>query len=570
MRNNHDKAQKVSVRVLALSAFVGFLFSFFMGLLFGWVANKTLMFELALLGASVFAMLIAGVVHWAASAIAREQHKDLQELQTWARRFLHDPEHFSSSPTYQFAPFDPVSCKAALSKNIIDPDTQLMLAISELYQRWQEARSHQTGRLGELLAQQKNMSVGDEAYVEKQLSQYLSNAPQHMTGKLFLLDTNQEQIVQVLKEHDIDSVTWLSDIVAELASYSHRFEQSVLFHYGAGGVLLVIPKLSSGEHTVVSEKLLSIVLDRLPHRLNNNFVHIGVQDIDVTQNASTQLQRVKLALYAAKQKQASCWWNYDIDALKGDIVASDERWKTRLQSIIDRHDIVMVTHPVFISRTLNINHYELKANIRDSHGTLVNELVFLPVAFHLHMHSEIDKVVVKRSLELLEYEQKDSNSYSVKLHAESLLNEGFFTGLLAQLSAKKKLAKRLMIEVKHAELTANSSDLASVFTELQALGIKLIVNEVSLQQESWKVFEAFDIAQLKVAPVLIRDMDKSEQRTQQFAELYQFAKSINAKVVACGVSSTAEWKVVQQLNVYSAEGNYFSQGMSAIVGLQIA
>lgn len=574
MRDSYEKSQNASTQVLGFSAFVGFLFSFFGCLLFGWMATKTLMFEYAAMMAILGAVVVAVIVHWGANFISQHQHREYVELQTWARRFLHDPEHFTSSPAYQFAPFDPASESLDIEKRTLDSETQLMLAVSELYQRWQESRSHQAGKLGELLAQRKTLNIGDEEYVEKQLHQYLSHfTPKDssaLAGKLFLLDINHTQVEKHLADADIAFPAWFSETVLEIASYSHRFEQSALFSFGQSGVLIAIPKLTAGEHSVVAEKLLSLTLDRLPHVKACNFVHIGVQDLSKEKEAVQQLQLVKMALYAAKEKQICCWKHFESEALKGDVIASNERWNIRLQSIISRHDVVMVAHPVFISRSLNINHYELKANIRDAHGTLVSESVFLPMAYQLDMVIDIEKAICRRSIELLEYEQKDNDTYSVKLHAQSLLNDEFRSWLITQLSAKKKLAKRLMFEIKHAELQKYPQQLSSVFGELHKVGVKLVVNEMTLCQGDWQLLTALEVAQLKIAPRLIQGLDKNEARKTQVAELHQFAKTINAKVVACGVSATAEWKAVQQLNVYSAEGSYFSQGMSALVSLQIA
>lgn len=574
MREFDEKTRVASIQVMAFSAFVGFMFSFFAGLLFGWIATKTLMFEYATLIAVVMSLFTAVVVHWGSNVIVELRHQEYQNLQTWAARFMHDPDHFTSAPSYQFAPFEPSSEKLDTLKNEQRAETQLMLAVSELYQRWQEARSHQTGRLGDLLAQQQEIMVGDEEYVEKQLHQYITHytaqTKQGLVGKLFLVEVNHADVSNCLRSCDVEYASWYAETVAMLASYSHRFEQSALFRFGDSGVLIALPKLTGGEQAVVADKVLSIVLDRLPHVKSSNLVHVGVQHLSDNQEAMQQIQFVKLAMFAAQEKRVSGWWSYDAEVLKSDILATNERWNTRLESIVSRFDVVMVAQPVFISRTLNINHYELQSNIRDSHGNLVHESIFLPVAFQQGMEPAMDKVVCRRSLELLEYEQKDSESYSIKLHAESLINAAFTEWFITQLKAKKKLAKRLMIELKHVELQRHEVALSEVLPELQSLGVKLIANEVGLVADDWQVLNTMNVAQLKIAANLIRDLDKNDYRRQQIAELHQFAKSINAKVVACGVSASAEWKSVQQLNIYSAEGSYFSQSISTLVGLQTA
>lgn len=574
MREFDEKTRVASIQVIAFSAFVGFLFSFFAGLLFGWAVTKTLMFEYATLMAAVISVLTAVVVHWGSNVIIELRHQEYQNLQTWAARFMHDPDHFTSSPSYQFAPFEPLSEDYNALKNGQRSETQLMLAVTELYQRWQEARSHQVGRLGDLLTQQQSQMVGDEEYVEKQLHQYITHytaqTKQDLAGKLFLIEIKHSDVSARLSGCGIEYASWYAETVATLASYSHRFEQSALFSFGDNGVLIALPKLTSGEQVVVAERVLAIVLDRLPHVKSSNFVHLGVQQLSNEQEAMQQIQFAKLALFAAQEKRVSGWWSYDVDVLKGDILASNERWNTRLESIVSRFDVVMVAQPVFISRTLNINHYELQSNIRDSHGNLVHESVFLPMAFHLGMEQAMDKVICRRSLELLEYEQKDSESYSIKLHAESLVDPEFSGWFVSQLKSKKKLAKRLMIELKHVEFQRYASRLTEVLPELQSLGVKLIANEVGLVTDDWQVLNTVNIAQLKIAANLIRDLDKNDNRQHQIAELHQFAKAINAKVVACGVSASAEWKSVQQLNIYSAEGSYFSQSISTLVGLQTA
>lgn len=574
MRENHEKFKNVSVQILAFSAFVGFLFSFFGCLLFGWMATKTLMFEYAAMIASMCAIFTAIVVHWCAGIIVAYQHKEYAELQTWARRFLHDPEHFTSSPSYQFAPLNLSKESVTFQSDQSQPETMILLAVNELYQRWQEAKTHQSGRLGEILAHQKGVNVGDDEYVEKQLQQHLSHQlpldDQNVSGKLLLIDVDKASITDCLQSVDVDFEQWFSETITEIASYSHRFEHSALFSVGNSGVLVSIPKLSSGEHVVVADKMLSIVLDRLPHKRHCNFAHLGVQDFSKDYDAMQLLQLVKMALYAAKEKRISSWHYFEPDALQGDVAASDERWDTRLQSIIARHDVVMVTHPVFVSRTLNINHYELHANIRDSNGCLVQHDVFLPIAHQLTMQVQIDKAICARSIELLEYEEKDSDVYCLRLFVESLLSTEFRAWFLGQLTTRKKLAKRLMIEIKQIELLQHASEMKAVLNELQKLGVKLVINEVSLQQEDWSLLANFDIAQLKISASHVRNIDKSSERRQKIAALHQFAKSTNSKVVACGVSASSEWKAIQQLNIYSAEGSYFAQGMSALVNLQLA
>ena len=165
--------------------------------------------------------------------------------------------------------------------------------------------------------------------------------------------------------------------------------------------------------------------------------------------------------------------------------------------------------------------------------------------------TEVEMVAVRRALDALPHLSPDS-MLSLNASPSTIACEQFFETLV------NRAADRIVVEVKEASLVRNESVLQGAFERLRDIGMRLAVDDVRNDGESYAGILRLAPEFVKLDISLCRYIDLDEGRFHLVRDLVDLALAAHADVIAEGIQSRTELDALRRLGVRYGQGYYLA------------
>lgn len=240
-----------------------------------------------------------------------------------------------------------------------------------------------------------------------------------------------------------------------------------------------------------------------------------------------------------------------------------------------RHAIELGQLELYYQPKVCPNTYEIvgaEALIRWNHPEwgLVSPDEFIPLAEETGLVTEIG-YWVKRTACIQNKKWQDANlpkiPISINLSANRFLERSLITSVMDVLEETKLESKYFEIEITESSLLENEKTVFSVLEGLKRLGVKVALDDFGTGYSSLSSLKRFKglIEILKIDRTFINDLTPHDTADSNFIAnmIIQLSQQLQMSVVAEGVETTDQLKVLNNYNCDTIQGYLFSKPLPA-------
>ncbi len=317
------------------------------------------------------------------------------------------------------------------------------------------------------------------------------------------------------------------------------------------------------------------VAERILIELSKPFVLEG-QELSVTasvgialypqngQNAETLLKNADVALYQAKAagKNAFKFFADEMNA------AALEKLKleNELKYALERDEFVLHYQPKVDITTGTIVGVEALIRWQHPQRGMVPPGLFIGVAEEIGLIAPIGKWVLESACRQLAAWQKaglPQFSVAVNLASPSFRSENLVRDIETVLIHYKLRPELLELEVTESMLMQDATVTMKTLSELRALGVKLSIDDFGTGHSSLSYLRRFHIDQLKIDRSFVAAITNSQRDAAITAAMLVFCKRLRLEVVAEGVETLEQARILRDQGCRILQGYYFSKPVPA-------
>ncbi|MGA8136302.1 MAG: EAL domain-containing protein [Pseudomonas gingeri] len=276
------------------------------------------------------------------------------------------------------------------------------------------------------------------------------------------------------------------------------------------------------------------------------------------------LQRADIAMYQAKTsaRGSVSFFSHGLDQMaKGRLSL-----ETALREAIDRKQLHLVYQP-----QVDLNHQDLcgiEALARWSHPQFgeVSPCTFIPMAEECGLIGEFGQWSVReacRQLASWRRQHLKVPSISVNLSPTNFHNRDLPRFISRALSQNGLVAADLTVEITESVLMDNNPDTLCTIDEIHALGVRLAMDDFGTGYSSLSYLRRLPIQELKLDRSFVHDLETDETSQALSEAVIRIGESLELRVVAEGVETLAQQRILQAQGYEVAQGFLISKPMRA-------
>jgi diguanylate cyclase (GGDEF)-like protein len=265
------------------------------------------------------------------------------------------------------------------------------------------------------------------------------------------------------------------------------------------------------------------------------------------------LQHADVAMYVAKEQHAGV---VRYDAGQNHYDAANLALIGQLRPAIDAGQLVLHYQP---KATLAAGHVEaVEALVRWQHPTLglLYPDRFVPLVEQTDLIDKLTEWVLQRALSDLALFGPDAGhvTVAVNVSARNLGRAGFAERVERALLEAAIPAHRLVVEITETALLADPDSAVAVLTRLDALGVKVSIDDFGCGQTSLGYLSTLPIHELKIDRSFIGDMLINPAHAAIVRSVVDLGHNLHLHVVGEGVESRDMWDALRETGCDSAQG----------------
>ena len=151
---------------------------------------------------------------------------------------------------------------------------------------------------------------------------------------------------------------------------------------------------------------------------------------------------------------------------------------------------------------------------------------------------------------------------SVNLSRAQLIDRGLPARVAALLAELGLPCHRLQLEVTES-LAMDDAGVRGLLTELRALGVQLALDDFGTGHSSLASLQTFPVQQVKIDRAFVRDLETSAYHRALVHAVLQVAQALNLEVVAEGVETAAQARLLAGMGCHRAQGWLYARALEA-------
>ncbi|OBU28555.1 RNase E specificity factor CsrD [Photobacterium kishitanii] len=351
----------------------------------------------------------------------------------------------------------------------------------------------------------------------------------------------------------------LQDISVILSNFIQRFPDTVLARYFDAEFAILIPQQPAKEIKIFTNQLLNAV-ERIspPSPMEqDNWCHIGVTYFHGGDRRGRIMDEVDTALRSSQLQGANSWNSFKKDH-QWDESRGNVRWRSLFDKTLVQGGPLLYQQPIIMAVDEEVMSYALLARINDDNGDIIKASHFMSAVEQVGYSVRFDRAVIRQTLMLLKQQSAD-NSYAVNITTISLRDKKFVKWLRDELlQLPRPVLNRLLFEVSESMLVKHLDAIRPILRVLTGLGCKLVVSQADRTIVSTYYIKDIKADYIKLHRGLVRDIHQRQENQLFVRSMLGACANSDAQVIAVGVETNKEWRVLQQLGVVAAQGRLFA------------
>ncbi len=500
----------------------------------------------------LFSILMLGLLHWL--VIKRLERLDLEVAEIGTKKSLHQ--------------------RVGLKGN--DELTSVSSQINSLLDIIQTSHEQLEQRV---LERTKELNINKEHLAKLAHYDPVTNLP----NRVFFNEMLNKSIHQATREHkklavlfmDLDKFKNINDafghnmgdlVLKEIAS---RFAKTlragdIVARIGGDEFIILLNDISNTNSAVpVAEKLLKTCAE--PIHIHSHEFHLSSSiGICIFPDNGTSLEDLQknadMAMYKAKNAGGNIYEFFTPDMHSA---ASDYmKWEAAMRRALMNDEFMLYYQPKLNLAEKTITGVE--ALIRWNHPELglISPAKFIPIAEESGLIMQMGEWALRAACRANQSWQEQGYkpiTIAVNLSPIQFRHQDILTLVKSILTETKLDPKFLELEITESAVMDNNIDAAAKLTEIQNMGVSIAIDDFGTGYTSISYFKQFPINTIKIDQSFIKGITANTNDLAITSGIIALAHSLDIKVVAEGVETAEQLKLLKDHHCDLIQGYYLSR-----------
>ncbi|EWH03363.1 bifunctional diguanylate cyclase/phosphodiesterase [Halomonas sp. BC04] len=326
-------------------------------------------------------------------------------------------------------------------------------------------------------------------------------------GAVLLLDLDQFKDVNELSGHHTGDrlLRMVADTLFQ--EFGHR---GVIARLGGDEFALLLEGADAGQAMYMAKQIIPLLentgLDAGGQR-HRAAASLGIALYpDHGNNAADMMASADLAMYKAKEGGIQRWHLLSTVETAKDELQERVYWVERIRQAIEEDGFELMVQPIVRLNDRNVRHYEVLLRMRGPKGSLIAPLHFIPVAERSGQIIQLDRWVLRHSLQALKHVQDKGISLAVNLSGQTLHDDGLKQFLVEELSASGADPNYLILEITETAAVTDFSTARGVLQSIRDLGCRTALDDFGVGFSSFHYLGELPVDFIKIDGAFIRSL----------------------------------------------------------------
>jgi len=435
---------------------------------------------------------------------------------------------------------------------MVEAMNRLARKINEIFTE----QSNLTARLREQAFRDPVTGLGNRHYFNRQLRNLVESPEEPAHGAILLIELDRLDEINTTAGFQAGDrlLARTGDLITKrMAAYSHSYSARI----SGAGFGIVVADISDTD----ADKLAAALAGDLAQlQIEDLVTHTDIGSIGVAawqpgDTVTEILADADIALQSARTSGENAWFHYRPPADRSNIPRGAHAWQAHLEQAVKGEQITLFTQDVVAHTTGQgqLLHREVLLRVSDTDGALVAAGIFMPMAERTGLATQLDRLTVNKVLDRLT-RATDSTRYAINLSSVNLHDPEFTAWLCDSLGKNTEHAAQLIFELPEYGILRNTDTAGEFIRQLRAIGCGCGIDHFGRRFSSFGYLRSIGIQYLKIDGSYSRDIDKDANNRFFVEALVDTAHSIDIKVIAEAVETTAEREVFESMNVDGIQG----------------
>lgn len=265
------------------------------------------------------------------------------------------------------------------------------------------------------------------------------------------------------------------------------------------------------------------------------------------------------AMYKAKQNGRNTYAFYT-EAITQQ---ADKRFKlsNQLAKAVERCELELFYQPQINMQSGDIIGAEALIRWNHPEEGLLTPWAFIGIAEETGIIHEISKWVISQGCQQLKRWQDSGHNLTLALNISprDFRYDDFYDQVAKNIEQSGVDASGLELELTENGLMETSGNILQLLQQLKSLGLLLAVDDFGTGHSSIAYLKHFPVDKLKIDRSFVKDIDVDPADKMITETIIDMAKNFNLKVVAEGVETEAQKRLLQELQCDIAQGYFYSK-----------
>lgn len=390
--------------------------------------------------------------------------------------------------------------------------------------------------------------------------------PQYLFAVLFI-DLDRFKVVNDSLGHQVGDQL--------LAAIAHRL-------HGLVRATDIVARLGGDEFVILLEPIEAIndavrVADRIVQELNTPIdlgnrqvftsasIGIALSSPDYDQGADV-LRDADIAMYRAKNRGKAC---FEIFNERMYTQALDRlQLENDLRQAITLNQLQVFYQPIVNIQTGRLAGFEALGRWPHPERGFIAPTEFIPIAEETGLIVPLGEWILQHACQqmanwLLAYPSVSDYTISVNISIKQLKDPNLLPKIDTALTQSGLNSHQLALELTESILMDNVIELNVILNQLKDRGIQLRIDDFGTGYSSLSYLHLFPINTIKIDQSFIARIGDQGENQEIVETIINLADQLKMDTISEGVESQQQLNYLMQLSCQKAQGNYFSQPLSA-------
>jgi len=285
----------------------------------------------------------------------------------------------------------------------------------------------------------------------------------------------------------------------------------------------------------------------------------GYQDPDKV------LQDVDAAMYAAKAEGKGQWRFFD--GTLEDRQKTRIRYQSHMVRALENDEFRVHYQPIVSLQSGKVTGAEALVRWHHPEDGLLSPGKFIPIAEEVGLADQIDWWVFKQTCQQLtdwhQHVEQAGLTVAVNLSSNAFLRTDLTERVKAEFERLELEPSALHVEIVEAGIMKNVDRSRATLNDLRGLGLRMSLDDFGTGYSSLSHLREFPLDAVKIDRTFVSRVNEGQKDLEIVRAIVQLGHNLGLQVVAEGIETEEQLRVVRELGCDSGQGYYFSPPMAA-------